>query len=338
MHNTETSVSSPSHAVNSLSHGASLCLRELLASPKKYLAAIADCAGTRIIDCGVEAQGTAELGVIMADVAMGGRGKTKLSSKDSSMSLSAVWPECPWPLVQVRSNDPVSACLASQYAGWQIDHENYKAMASGPIRAAIGKEKLFETIGRREQPATTVGLLETNRLPPETVCQELASLTGLPADALTLLVTATESPAGMVQVIARSIETALHQLHECGFDLERIVQGTGVAPLPPAIQGSLAAIGCANDAILYGSFVRLDVIGDDESLEAIGPQAVSSHSTLHGELFSVLFKQANQDFYALDPALFAPAVLELRNLDSGRHHSFGLVSPEIVERSFSATG
>ena len=108
----------------------------------------------------MEARGTVELGVIMADVAMGGRGKTELSSKDSSMSLSAVWPECPWPLVQVHSNDPVSACLASQYAGWQIDHENFKAMASGPIRAAIGKEKLFKTIGRREQPATTVGFRE----------------------------------------------------------------------------------------------------------------------------------------------------------------------------------
>ena len=338
LHNTETPTSSSSPAVKSLSDGAALCLRGLLASPEKHLAAIVDCSGTRILDCGVEAQGTAELGVIMADVAMGGRGKTELNSNSSSLSLPDIWPECPWPLVQVHSNDPVSACLASQYAGWQIDHENFKAMASGPIRAAIGKEKLFETIGRREQPETTVGLLETNRLPPETVCHELASLTGLPTHAITLLVAATKSPAGMVQVIARSLETALHQLHERGFDLERIVRGTGTAPLPPERQGSLNAIGCANDAILYGSVVRLDVVGDDDSLEAIGPHAVSSYSNLHGESFSDLFKQANQDFYALDPGLFAPAILKLRNLDSGRHHQFGFISPEIVEKSFLATG
>ena len=149
LHNTETPTSSSSPAVKSLSDGAALCLRGLLASPEKHLAAIVDCSGTRILDCGVEAQGTAELGVIMADVAMGGRGKTELNSNSSSLSLPDIWPECPWPLVQVHSNDPVSACLASQYAGWQIDHENFKAMASGPIRAAIGKEKLFETIGRR---------------------------------------------------------------------------------------------------------------------------------------------------------------------------------------------
>ena len=51
-------------------------------------------------------------------------------------------------------------------------------MASGPIRAAIGKEKIYETIGRKEQPNITIGLLEANKLPPETVCRELAALTG----------------------------------------------------------------------------------------------------------------------------------------------------------------
>ena len=142
----------------------------------------------------------------------------------------------------------------------------------------------------------------------------------------------------MVQVIARSLETAIHQLHECGFDLERIVRGTGVAPLPSTFRESLVAIGCANDAILYGGVVRLDVIGDDASLEAIGPRAVSSHSNLHGELFSDLFRQANHDFYALDPALFAPAVLEIRNLESGHHYRFGVVSADIIEKSFSAAG
>ena len=336
MHNTEIPPSSSLPAVKSLSDGAAICLEGLLESPEKHLAAILDCSGTRILDCGVEAQGTTELGVIMADVAMGGRGKTDLISNEKLIFLSDIWPQCSWPLVQVHSNDPVSACLASQYAGWQIDHKNFKAMASGPIRAAIGKENIFETIGRREQPQDTVGLLETDRLPPEAVCHELAALAGLSTRDITLLVAATKSPAGMVQVIARSLETAIHQLHECGFDLERIVRGTGVAPLPSTFRESLVAIGCANDAILYGGVVRLDVIGDDASLEAIGPRAVSSHSNLHGELFSDLFRQANHDFYALDPALFAPAVLEIRNLESGHHYRFGVVSADIIEKSFSA--
>ena len=117
----------------------------LFSSPEKYLATLLNCSGTRILDCGVETQGTAELGVIMADAAMGGRGTDLISAEELSF-LSNIWPECPWPVVQVCSDDPVSACLASQYAGWQINHKNFKAMASGPIRAAIAKEPIFKKL------------------------------------------------------------------------------------------------------------------------------------------------------------------------------------------------
>ena len=337
MRNTDTFTSSIAPKKVSLSDGAVACLHDLLRQPEQYHVSIGDCSGTRIIDCGVQSRGSAQLGVLMADIAMGGRGKATLDiTRDMEIS-SSLWPTCPWPLLHVHSDDPVSACLASQYAGWKIDQNNYKAMASGPIRAAIGKEKIYETIGRKEQPNVTIGLLEANKLPPETVCRELAALTGLPTHAITLLIAAAESPAGMVQIVARSLETALHQLHECGFDLERIVRGVAIAPLPPETQKTLSAVGRTNDSILYGSVVQLDVTGDDYSLEKIGTRAVSSHSVLHGTLFLELFKQANLDFYALDTALFAPAVLEFKNLDSGRHHRFGSISPDILEMSFSAT-
>lgn len=337
MHNTETTMPSTPTTKVSLSDGAAVCLHELLENPQQYQAGITNCSGARIIDCGVRASGSAELGVLMAEIAMGGRGKVSIDTKQEFEALPDLWSKCPWPLVQVHSDDPVSACLASQYAGWKIDQDNYRAMASGPIRAVIGKEKIYETIGRRERPSMTIGLLEANRMPPEAVCQELAALAGLPTHAITLLVAATESPAGLVQIVARSLETSLHQLHECGFNLERIVRGSAIAPLPPKTQDTLIALGCTNDSILYGGVVQLDVTGDDRSLEDIGPKAVSCCSDLHGRLFSELFEQVNQDFYALDPALFAPAVLEFKNLDTGRHHRFGSTSPDIIEMSFSAT-
>ena len=99
MHNTETPPSNSPPAAKSLSDGAAICLQGLLASPEKHLAAILDCSGTRILDCGVKAQGTAELGVIMADVAMGGRGKTELNSDTKLILLSDIWPQCPLLLV-----------------------------------------------------------------------------------------------------------------------------------------------------------------------------------------------------------------------------------------------
>jgi methenyltetrahydromethanopterin cyclohydrolase len=62
---------------------------------------------------------------------------------------------------------------------------------------------------------------------------------------------------------------------------------------------------------------------------------VSAGSTSYGELFLTLFEKAGRDFYALDPALFAPAAIEFANLDTGRRHRFGTLAPEIVARSFA---
>jgi methenyltetrahydromethanopterin cyclohydrolase len=63
---------------------------------------------------------------------------------------------------------------------------------------------------------------------------------------------------------------------------------------------------------------------------------VSRGSASHGEPFASLFAAAGGDFYALDPALFAPALVELVNLDTGTRLRFGGLEPEIVSRSFGA--
>lgn len=322
----------------SLNAAAVALLADLLSRPSSFAAEIHDCGGSRVIDCGVSAMGSNSLGMLLARVALGGRGRVGLSDTAGGTPLEQVWPQCPWPVVTVASADPVAACLASQYAGWKVDDDGYFAMASGPLRAAIGGEDLYETIGCREQATVAVGLLEAGQLPPEQVCRHLADRAGVTPDGLILLVAATASPAGTLQVVARSLETALHQLHERRFDLSRIIAGRAAAPLPPVAADDLAAIGRTNDAILYGGFVQLEISGDDASLDLIGPQIVSSHSPAHGQPFRDLFKQANGDFYALDPGLFAPAVVEFINHDTGRRKRFGRIEAGVIEQSFTALG
>lgn len=322
----------------SLNAAAVILLDDLLSTPASFAAAIHDRGGSRVIDCGVSATGNNNLGLLLARAALGGRGEVGLRDKASGTPLEEVWPQCPWPVVTVASADPVAACLASQYAGWKVDDGGYFAMASGPLRAAIGGEDIFETIGRRERAPVAVGLLEASQLPPEQVCRHLADRAGVEPDGLILLVAATASPAGTLQVVARSLETALHQLHERKFDLNRIIAGQAAAPLPPVAADDLTAIGRTNDAILYGGFVQLEITGDDASLDLIAPQIVSSHSPAHGQPFRDLFKQANGDFYALDPALFAPAMVELINHDTGRRRRFGRIEAGVIEQSFTATG
>ncbi|HEV3023547.1 MAG TPA: methenyltetrahydromethanopterin cyclohydrolase, partial [Pirellulales bacterium] len=149
-----------------------------------------------------------------------------------------------------------------------------------------------------------------------------------------LLAARTASQAGTVQIVARSVETALHKLHELGFDLTRVESGWGVAPLPPPAADDLAGIGRTNDAILYGALVTLWVRGDDTSLESVGPRVPSSASPDHGEPFARIFERYDRDFYKIDPLLFSPAVVTLANLDSGHSFRFGRQLPDVIGRSF----
>jgi len=306
--------------------------------------------GALVLDCGVRAAGSDEAGLAMARAALGGAGEVRLSPPGAGAAPRAVrdpeagdadvaaWPGCPWPTVAVASDQPVAACLAAQYAGWKVAEDDYFAMASGPIRAAIGREPLFDTIGLREAAPVAVGLLESGRLPPAEVCRELARAAGVAPEQVCLLVARTASPAGTLQVVARSLETALHKLHDLGFDLGRIRSGSGTAPLPPVAADDLTAIGRTNDAILYGGSVVLEVTGEDASLAVIGPRAVSRGSPAFGSPFLAIFEAAGRDFYAIDPALFAPARLELVNVETGRRHRFGGLEPALVAESFSGSG
>jgi methenyltetrahydromethanopterin cyclohydrolase len=282
--------------------------------------------GARVIDCGINAVGGLQTGLLLARVCLADGGDVALVSEEAGGWRG--------PLMQVHSDDPVRACMAAQYAGWQISVGKFFAMGSGPMRARYGKEDLFDHLPGREQSPVAVGVLETRKRPPEEVVAHLSDKLGLPADKLTLLVAPTASLAGTVQVVARSVETALHKLHELKFDVTAVVSGFGTAPLPPPAKDDLAAIGRTNDAILYGGRVHLWVRSDDGRLAAVGPQVPASASRDHGVPFAELFARYGHDFYKIDPHLFAPAEVVFHNLTSGRTFAFGHAAPDVLRRSF----
>lgn len=279
--------------------------------------------GTRVVDCGVHASGGLEAGRRLAEVCISGLGRIDLV------------PGSPWPLVVVRTDQPLLACMASQYAGWRISIGDYFAMASGPMRAMAAKERLFDRIGCREADGVAVGVLESATLPSVDVCRAIARECGVePAD-LILLAARTASQAGTVQVVARSVETAMHKLFELDFDLGRVESALGTAPLAPVARDDLTAMGRSNDAILYGAAVTLWVRGDDETLSSAGQNLPSIASPDHGRPFVQIFNHYERDFYKIDPRLFAPAMVTLANLDTGRSFRFGRLVPELIEESFT---
>jgi methenyltetrahydromethanopterin cyclohydrolase len=283
--------------------------------------------GTRVIDCGAQAAGGFEAGRYFAEICMAGLG---------NVAYAPVVIEGRWlPALTVTTDRPAVACLAAQYAGWRLDRDGYFAMASGPGRALIRAEELYDDLDWVEHAGAAVLCLETREPPPAEVADFVAERAGVPASALTLLMAPTASTAGGVQIAARVVETALHKLHELGFDVRRVVAGYGSCPLPPVAGDDMEAIGRTNDAVLYGGQVHLTVEADDEDvLRDLVERLPASASSDYGEPFGSVLKAAKFDFYAIDPLLFSPAQIRLTSVASGRSFAAGRVNPEVLERSF----
>ncbi len=282
--------------------------------------------GARVLDAGVKVIGGIGAGLMLARACTADL--VEVSVVPGAVGNTAL------PAIAVHTSRPVAACMASQYAGWQISVGKYFAMGSGPMRAAAKTEDIFGDIGHVETPRCALGVLETAGLPDEKVVTMIAEACGVEPEHLTLLAARTASIAGGVQIVARSIETAMHKLHALKFDLKRVVGGFGAAPLPPVAADDVSAIGRTNDAVLYGAQVTLLVRGDDDSLEAAGRQLPSSASKDYGEPFAAIFRQVDHDFYKIDPMLFSPASVSLQNIESGRSHQFGETNHQVLVQSF----
>jgi len=302
---------------------------ELAARADELGAVVHTIAGATVIDAGAKVRGSLGAGLLLA--------RACLADLATVTFVPGEVASAPLPSVAVSVEQPVAACMASQYAGWQINTGGYFAMGSGPMRAVYAKEELFAEPALApfvEKPAYVVGVLETSKLPTEEVIQYVAQRTGVDANNVTLLIARTASLAGGVQIVARSVETTLHKLHALKFDLARVVAGFGSAPLPPVAMNDMAAIGRTNDAVLYGGRVSLYVTGDDDSLREAGERLPSSASRDYGRPFGDIFKECNYDFYKIDPMLFSPAQVCLQNITTGNSFTFGAVNVDVLRRSF----
>lgn len=282
--------------------------------------------GTRVIDAGIAAPGGLQAGLQLARICLADLGQVSIHP--------GAFAGCP--LIQTTTDHPVMACLASQYAGWQVSVGKYFAMGSGPMRAAYAREAIYQEIDYLEIVHAAVGVLETKTLPNDDVGLDIASKCNISPEHLTLVVAPTTSIAGSLQVVARSVETALHKLHELKFDIKQIIHGHGTAPLPPIAKRTNQAIGLTNDAILLGGDVTLWVHSNDDLIAELGPNVPSSASSDYGVPFAELFTRVGGDFYKIDPLLFSPARVTFHNLATGRVQSFGKLNPDLLQKSFAS--
>jgi methenyltetrahydromethanopterin cyclohydrolase len=282
--------------------------------------------GARVIDAGVQVPGGLEAGVMLAQLCMGGLGHI-------SYVPLAIGGDS-WSGVQVWTDHPAAACMASQYAGWAINPEGYFAMGSGPLRSRARVEKeLFEKLGYAEQAFRGVLVLEGRTLPTDDVAAWVARKAGVSPDGVTFAIAPTASVAGGVQIVARSIETGLHKMDTLGFDVTKVVSAIGTAPMPPVAKNDMRAIGRTNDCVLYGGQVRYTLLGEDDELAQLAERLPSSTSPDYGTPFYDIFKRYDSDFYKIDPMLFSPAEVWLTSATGGRTFHAGRLNVDVLRMS-----
>ena len=287
--------------------------------------------GTRIIDAGINVKGGIEAGRLIAEICMGGLGVVRLRASTNFHNWS-------WHL-DVQSSQPVLACLASQYAGWSLNHgkgENaFNALGSGPARTLGSNEPLFKEIGYRDEVDSSCIVIEVDKIPPTEVTKNIAEKCGISNEKLTVILTPTSSLAGSVQIVSRVLETSLHKAHELNFPLDKIIDGAGSAPLCPPSNDFLTAMSRTNDAILFAGQIQLFVEANDEDAKELANALPSSDSKDYGKPFGEIFKDVKYDFYKIDPMLFSPARVAVSSLLTGHTFHAGKIDLELLEKSFS---
>jgi len=284
--------------------------------------------GCRIVDAGISHAGGLEAGRRIAEICLGGLGEVRLLSTADR-----------WPLrVSVVTADPVLACLGSQYAGWSLSagegKGKFHALGSGPARSLSVKEELFKELGYRDEATATSLVLEVDKAPPDAVVEKVSRDCNVAPGNLTFILTPTSSIAGVVQIVGRVLEVALHKVHTLGFPLDKVLDGSASAPLPPPAPDFLNAMGRTNDAIIFGGVVQLFVDAEDAAAKDLAERLPSSTCGDYGRPFAQVFKAVQYDFYKIDANLFAPASAIVCNVQTGNVFRAGAVDDVLLATSF----
>ena len=292
--------------------------------------------GATLVDAGLEARGGFLAGEVITEICLGGLGQVKI--------LPIQYEDVVLPSVYVQTDHPALSTLASQFAGWRIKSGEYSAIGSGPARAlALKPKKLYQKLNYSEESDKAVIVLETEKKPPEEVVLMIAEKCNVKPENVFLVAFSTTSLAGSTQVSGRIVETGLHKLEKLELDPLSVISAWGYAPIIPLHPKSGEAMGRTNDAILYGGTANYIVEHDDDVLlENIVKQAPSSSSKMMQEAkelakknprFLDIFKEAGFDFYNIDPNIFAPAIVSINNLKTGKTFKAGNLDVPVMKES-----
>lgn len=275
-----------------------------------------------VIDCGVNAPGSFNAGLLYSIVSMGGLGRVSI--------VPAVIDGIYLHFAQVWLDQPCIACLGSQKPVWKIKTEGFSGTAFGPARSSAQKPKaIYSAINYSDDAEMAVINIESTTLPTAKEIDAIAKQCSTDPECVVALVARRNSIVGSIATSTRSIEWALNRLYQGGYDTRDIISATSATPIAPLKADDQEFIGSAFDAIAYYGMVSMYSKSASEAFN----NATSAASKLYGKSFKSLLKDEGGDFSKVDPAMFGPARLIVNGLD-GSLNNYGKLNAALLLSSF----
>lgn len=274
-----------------------------------------------VLDFGVERPGAMEAGLLLTEIQTAG-----LATVQTRMDEIA---GAPFPHVELSTDQPALSLLCAGKAGWEVQTENFEGLGSGPARAQVAEEEIFQRMGYRDEFDFAVLALEADSLPDEAVAAQIAERAGVPESGVFLPTYRSASITGSVVGAARAAELAVYRLSELGYDPLDVLAATGSAPVAPVADDEATAMAFTNDAVVYGGQVHLVVDEPFDRFDEVNSTARADY----GVPFEEIFDDVSYDYSELDRSLFAPAQVTI-NVVGGDTHVIGETAEDILAESY----
>ena len=274
-----------------------------------------------VLDFGVELPGGIEAGLLLAEIQTAG-----LATLDTSLEdLAGV----PLTHVECSTDQPALALLCAGKAGWELSVDGFEGLGSGPARALVAEEPIFQRMGYQDEFDLAVLAIEAERLPDERVAAQVARRAGVPESGVFLPTYATGSLTGSVVSASRAAELAVFRLSELGYDPLDVLSVTGSAPVAPVSEDEPTALAATNDALAYGGRVHMVVDRPSDRFDEI----VSTARETHGTPFADIFETVDWRYDDLPLELFGPAQVTV-DVVGGDTHVVGATDEELLAESY----
>ncbi len=241
-----------------------------------------------LLDCGIDAPGSWEVGRRLVEICHGGMAHASI---DAVALAGRILPR-----IIVDSWLPARSTLGLQLS-LPLSEVSDAIRVSGPIRA------LFDALpeARRRAPSHwRIAVVETSQRPSPRIVEAIATRARISANDLTLIVVPPYGPSGSAQIAGRGNESVMLTLQESlGIDADCVSQIAGSAPIAPSPghgkPGSSPLL--PDDFIHYAGCATVSLrLPSERSIAQVAHQLTFRSSVHYGRLFADMLRDAGGVF------------------------------------------